>query len=97
VASFEIRYKPSVEKDLSLVPRSTMARILAAIDGLAENPFPRQSLKLKGTEQLHRLRVGNYRVVYKVDPAAKRIVIQHIRHRRLFTAHCEAASDRGRQ
>jgi mRNA interferase RelE/StbE len=82
VASFEILYKPSVEKDLLLVPKSTIARILTAIDGLADNPFPRQSLKLKGTEQLHRLRVGNYRIAYKVDPVAKRIVIQHVRHRR---------------
>ncbi len=82
MASFEILYKPSTEKDLSLVPKSMLARVLSAIGGLSENPFPRQSLKLRGTEQLYRLRVGNYRVVYKVDPAAKRIIIQHIRRRR---------------
>ena len=80
--SFEILYKPSTEKDLRLLPRPTIARVLSAINRLADDPFPKQALKLKGTEQLYRLRVGDYRVIYKVDPVTRRIVIEHVRHRR---------------
>jgi len=82
VASFEILYKPSTEKDLSLLPRSARERILSAIGRLVVDPFPSQSVKLKGAEQLYRLRIGNYRVIYKVEPTAKRIIVQYIRHRR---------------
>ncbi|HLC41006.1 MAG TPA: type II toxin-antitoxin system RelE/ParE family toxin [Methylomirabilota bacterium] len=31
---------------------------------------------------IYRIRVGDYRIVYKVDTTAKLIVIQHVRHRR---------------
>jgi len=82
VASFEILYKPSIEKDLVALPRPTVARVLAAISRLADEPFPRQAVKLNAAERLYRLRVGNYRVVYKVDQAGKRIVIEYVRHRR---------------
>jgi mRNA interferase RelE/StbE len=82
VALFEIVYRPSVEKDLAGIQPPSIARILRAIKGLASDPFPRQAIQLKGTEQLHRVRVGNYRIVYRVDAAGKRVVIEHVRHRR---------------
>jgi len=49
---------------------------------LADNPFPRQSLKLSGVEVTYRLRVGDYRVIYEVNPEAKTIIIHCVRHRR---------------
>jgi len=52
------------------------------IDGLANDPFPRQTSKLEGGEELFRIRVGDYRVIYGVDRAAKLVTIHHVRHRR---------------
>ena len=82
MASFEVSFKPSVEKDFLSLPKSVIERVLRRIGQLKDNPFPRQASKLQGAEQLYRIRVGDYRVVYKADTAAKRIVIQHVRHRR---------------
>jgi len=64
MASFKLVLKPSVEKDLRSVPKSTLQRIMTRIEALAEDPFPRQSAKLTGVERLYRLRVGDYRIVY---------------------------------
>jgi mRNA interferase RelE/StbE len=63
MASYNIVFKPSVEKDLRSLPKSVIARTLKQIEVLRENPFPRRSIKLAGAEQLYRIGVGDYRVV----------------------------------
>jgi len=82
MASYRVVPKPSVEKDLRPLSKSTIARVVKQMDALADNPFPRQSVKLEGGEGLYRIRVGDYRIVYGVDLAAKLITIHHARHRR---------------
>jgi mRNA interferase RelE/StbE len=79
---YRVVVKPSVEKDLRSVPVEVVGRVLGAIDGLQGEPFPRDSVKLAGTEGLHRIRVGQYRVVYAVDRSARLITVHYVRHRR---------------
>ena len=82
MAFYKIVFKPSVEKDLRGLPKSVIARVLERIENLKDDPLPRQSIKLTGAEQLYRLRVGDYRIVYSVDREAKLITVHYVRHRR---------------
>lgn len=82
MATYSLRFKPALEKDLLRIPRAVVSRILTRIDQLSRNPFPSQSLKLHGAELLYRLRVGDYRVVYEVDLESFVIVVHYVRHRR---------------
>ncbi|MBI3760683.1 MAG: type II toxin-antitoxin system RelE/ParE family toxin [Chloroflexi bacterium] len=82
MASYKIIFKPSVEKDLRRLSKSLVARVLEQIEKLKVDPLPRQSVKLAVGQQLYRLRVGEYRIIYAADKAAKRITIHYIRHRR---------------
>ncbi|HSB04092.1 MAG TPA: type II toxin-antitoxin system RelE/ParE family toxin [Thermodesulfobacteriota bacterium] len=82
MASYNIVFKPSVEKDLRSLPKSVIVRVLRQIETLRKNPFARQSVKLAGAEKLYRIRVGDYRVVYAVDKGAQEITVHYIRHRR---------------
>ena len=82
MASFEVRFKPSVDKDFLSLPKTVIGRVLKRIDSLTKDPVPRQAKKLHSSERLYRIRVGDYRIIYKVDTRARRIVIQHVRHRR---------------
>lgn len=82
MASYSLSYRPSVEKDLQSIPRALVARIIARMERLPSDPFPVQSTKLQGAERLYRLRVGDYRIVYEVDPEARHILVQYVRHRR---------------
>ena len=82
MASYKVVPKPSVEKDLRSLPKSTNVRVMKVIDGLTNDPFPRQTVKLEGGEELYRIRVGDYRVIYGVDRGAKLVTIHHVRHRR---------------
>jgi mRNA interferase RelE/StbE len=80
--SFKVLFRPSVAKDLRRLPRNAVPRIIAAIRALENSPFPRGAVKLSGSEELYRLRVGDYRVVYGVDASAHTILIHRVRHRR---------------
>jgi mRNA interferase RelE/StbE len=79
---YEILFQPSVEKDLRKLSAENYERVMVRTETLASDPFPTQSVKLKGTEGLYRVRVGDYRIVYEVDPEAHCILIHYIRHRR---------------
>ena len=82
MTAFKVTFKPSVERDLANLSRDLVARVLQRIAVLQEHPFPRQALKLEGSEGLYRLRVGDYRIIYGVDSPRKQVVIHHVRHRR---------------
>ncbi len=57
-------------------------RLRSAIDGLANEPRPSDSLKLKGSDELYRVRVGDYRIVYLVRDHELVVVVIQIGHRR---------------
>ena len=82
MASYNVIFKPSVEKDLRSLPRAVAGRIFKRIEALGENPLPRQSLKLGGAEQLYRIRAGDHRVIYGVDKDNRQVIVYYVRHRR---------------
>jgi mRNA interferase RelE/StbE len=48
----------------------------------ADNPRPAGCKKLKGYKDQWRVRVGDWRVLYIIDDAAKRVTITWVAHRR---------------
>ena len=56
-------------------------RLRTTIRSLAEEPRPRGIMKIKGSKEGYRIRVGNYRVIYKVYDDANKVVISHILRR----------------
>ena len=79
--SFSIRIKESTAKELRRVAKSDRARIVAAIDRLAETPHLGAALKgdMRG---LRRLRVGDYRVVYEIRDDELVVLVVRVAHRR---------------
>jgi mRNA interferase RelE/StbE len=49
---------------------------------LATEPRPQGCVKLKGTEDLYRLRLGDYRIIYQIQEEKILIVVVKIGHRR---------------
>ena len=79
---YELAIKKSARKELDDLPDQEFLKIDKAIFSLRDNPVPYpQSKKLKGDDRC-RLRVGDYRVLYKVDESRKIITIYRVRHRR---------------
>jgi mRNA interferase RelE/StbE len=63
---YQLEITPSALKHLSSLPRKTQERIVAAIDALRFEPRPHGVKKLGGVDDLYRIRVSNYRVVYTI-------------------------------
>ena len=80
--AFRIEWKKSTRKDLRKLPSAMVDKIIGAVEGLAENPFPHGVEKLSGSEHAYRLRLGDYRVVYEVVAESKLVEIQRVRHRK---------------
>ncbi len=81
MASYNLSFKQSVEKDLRSLPKSVVPRIINKIEDLKDNPTPRQCVKLTDAEYIYRLRVGDYRIVYEVHKKGQEIVVLYVRHR----------------
>ncbi len=82
MASFQIEWKQSALKELQKLPRQIIPRIVAAVGDLSQNPYPHGVRKLVGSERSHRIRVGEYRVIYEVFENKLVIEIIRVRHRK---------------
>ena len=78
---YEIRFLPSVRKDLGGITKAAVRRIIEKIDQLAENPRPPDCEKLTGST-LFRIRVGAYRIVYEIKDNDVIVVVVKVGHRR---------------
>jgi mRNA interferase RelE/StbE len=79
--AYEVRLKPSAERALRRLPAQIRSRIGNRLDGLAGNPRPSGCEKLGGVDDLYRIRVGNYRVVYQVSDEVLVVLVVTIGHR----------------
>lgn len=77
--AYKLELTSAAERDLDGLQKKDFERIDAAILGLAHEPRPRGALKLKGTKNdLLRIRVGNFRVLYRVDDEKKAVEIARV-------------------
>lgn len=79
---YRVTIARSAEKELARIDFVWAERITTYIDKLAENPRPANCKKLKGSKDLWRLRVGDYRVVYAIDDGIRVVAIEKIAHRK---------------
>lgn len=65
---FKISFTKEAQKALSKMPRNTAKTIRQKLDEIAANPFANHpnAKKLQGREG-YRLRVGDWRVIYKIE------------------------------
>ena len=75
----QILFRRSARKDLQRLDGVHVRRIFPAIEQLGATPRPPGCKKLKGSEDLFRIRVGDYRVIYEIRQDV--VVIVGVRHR----------------
>lgn len=82
MAAYQIEWKRSAIKELNQLPKEAINRIVEHVSALAENPFPNGVRKLIGTDEIYRIRIGEYRVIYQVFAQKLVIIIIRVRHRK---------------
>ncbi len=79
---YEIQFTRAAERGLATLPRVVQRRVDAAILALAEVPHPPGSKKLQGEDDLYRIRVGDYRILYRVEENRLIILVVDVGNRR---------------
>lgn len=74
--------KKSAVKAITKLPKSTSNRLIPAIKKLAEEPRPAGVKKLQGEDDLWRIRIGDYRVVYSIEDVIRIVDIVQVAHRK---------------
>ena len=81
MAKYSIEIKRSAQKEIQLLPKKDIVRIVATIQGLSENPRGHDSKKLSGHEQ-YRVRVGQYRILYEIRDQILLVTVVRVAHRK---------------
>lgn len=82
MAEYRIDFARSARKQLESLPDAVAMRVLTRIEGLARTPRPHGCRKLVGSDNLWRIRMGDYRVIYTIDDAKQIVDVNAVRHRR---------------
>jgi mRNA interferase RelE/StbE len=82
VADYSIVFARSARKELQGLDPPIALRLLKRIETLAKDPRPAGVVKLEGATDLWRIRVGEWRVVYRIDNRVRLVDITSIGHRR---------------
>ncbi len=78
---YSLKIKSSALKEIRRLPQADRSRVVAAIDGLRQQPHVGTLLKGQFTG-LRRVRVGRYRVIYEVQDALLFVLVLRVGHRR---------------
>ena len=79
--SWRVDLVRDAKKELARLPTAVQKRVARVLLSLEEEPFPSGCKKLKNRDGW-RVRVGDYRILYFADKAARQIVVGAIAHRR---------------
>ena len=83
--AYQVLIKDSARKELAALSLPLQKRIDTRIRALSENPRPSGVKKLAGDENLYRLRIGDYRIIYQIqDKALLVLVIKISLHREVY-------------
>jgi mRNA interferase RelE/StbE len=81
--SYAVQLEKSVVRFLlRLRDAKLKARLDQAIESLATDPRPPGCRKLAGTSDRYRTRIGDYRIIYRVDDGKVTVLVLLIGHRR---------------
>ena len=79
---YRIEFKKSAAKVLKKLPNPDRRRIRDKIDSFADNLPDPSTTKMKGDNPFHRVRVGDYRIIYEIHEDTLLILVLKIGHRK---------------
>ncbi len=81
MADYTITFARSARKEIEALDAITANRFLLRIEALAVEPRPRGCRKLYGEENLWRIRIGDYRIIYAIYDKEQIVDVIIVRHR----------------
>jgi len=79
--SWTVEVQRPAEKELAALPLQARERVASALRAMEDAPFPHGVKKLKARDG-YRVRVGDYRILFTVNRAARLVRVGAIGHRK---------------
>lgn len=80
--AYTVEFRPAVLKSLKKIPRRDLVRIKKKIEELGENLPNPHTTKVKGDNSFHKVRSGDYRIIYEIHDDRLVILVVKIGHRK---------------
>jgi len=81
-AAFAVKLTRAAVKEIARLTPKVRGQIAGRLDELETNPRPHDARRLVGKEKCYRLDVGEYRLLYDVDDAARLVTVWRAKHRK---------------
>ena len=80
---YSVQFVKGAQKEFDRLPEKLQSKTAEALTLLSQNPYSEllKVKKLKGTGELYRIRLGDYRVVYEIRNKILIVVVIKIGHR----------------
>jgi mRNA interferase RelE/StbE len=79
---YAVVFSPAVSQRIRKLDPGTRARLVARIEALGADPRPPGCVALQGAQGLLRIRMGDWRIVYRVEDKSLVVLIVRVGHRR---------------
>jgi mRNA interferase RelE/StbE len=80
--AYSVFLAPAAERQLKKLPPQIKQQIVPVLQGLASEPRPSGAIKLKGADNVWRVRTGSYRILYQIEDKKLTVLVLKIDHRR---------------
>jgi len=80
---YQLKFHPRVKKQVKKLHPTDQKRFFTVLPRLAKNPFSKNLSvkKLVNTKSAHRLRIGDFRIIYSLDKKTKIIYVWEVAYR----------------
>ena len=79
---YSVEFRPAVLKSMKQLPKKELLRIKKKIEVIADNLPDPAITKMKGNNPFHKVRTGNYRIVYQILEDRLVILVVKVGHRK---------------
>jgi mRNA interferase RelE/StbE len=79
---YQVVINKKAQKEIDALPSYIKGNVDEHILALGENPRPSGCIKLKGEDNLYRIRIGDYRVVYAIEDEICIVDVVKVAHRK---------------
>jgi mRNA interferase RelE/StbE len=80
--SYEVEIAPAAKRQIKKLPRDVQQKLVAKLEELVFEPRPDGVKKLEGSENLYRVRLEKYRIIYEIQDSLLLVTVVKVKHRR---------------
>jgi mRNA interferase RelE/StbE len=80
--TYSVFLAPPAERQLKKLPPQLKQQIVPVLQRLGGEPRPSGAIKLRGADDVWRVRTGSYRILYQIEDKKLTVLVLKIDHRR---------------